>query len=232
MGMKGRIALSAVVGVVVIGVVSANSGSDEGDGGKGTSASAEHDFGDKGGDGGARTGDTEKAAARSRAAFGGDGSYQVGKDVKPGTYRTRGNSDGMCYWERAKNASGDMDSLLANDNVTGSSYVTVKASDKLFKSEGCHDWETVDPKAEGKPSAAGFKGDGGMLRVGVDIAPGTYRSAGNTDDQCYWERDKDALHGMESILANDNVTGTAVVTIGAHDAYFKTAGCKDWKHAG
>lgn len=229
MGMKGKIALGVVVGVVVIGVVSTAGGGDDGDSGKGTSASAKQDSGSGAGSG---KRDAKKADAEKKAAFSGDGTYQVGKDVKPGTYRTTGNTDDMCYWERAKDASGDMDSLLANDNVTGSSYVTVKASDKLFKSEGCHDWETVDPKAEGKPATAGFKGDGGMLRVGVDIAPGTYRSTGNSDDQCYWERDKDALHGMESILANDNVTGTAVVTIGSGDAYFKTAGCADWKKAG
>lgn len=42
MGMKSKIALGAVVGIVVIGAVSANSGdSDGGSGDKGTSASAE-----------------------------------------------------------------------------------------------------------------------------------------------------------------------------------------------
>ncbi|MGW5234406.1 hypothetical protein ACWEQU_19455 [Streptomyces nodosus] len=56
---------------------------------------------------------------------------------------------------------------------------------------------------------------------------GTYKSTGNSDG-CYWERTKDALHSLESIAANDNVTGTAVVTVAAGDAYFKTTGCKDW----
>ncbi len=75
-------------------------------------------------------------------------------------------------------------------------------------------------------------GDGGMFAVGRDIAPGTYRSAGNTDDMCYWERAKDAEHGLDSIIANGNATGTAVVTISASDGYFKTTGCKDWKKTG
>lgn len=91
--------------------------------------------------------------------------------MKPGTYRTTGNTDDMCYWERAKDAKGEMDSLLANDNVSGTSYVTIKATDKLFKSSGCADWEAVDPKAKGKP-ASSMDGDGGMFRVGTDIAPG------------------------------------------------------------
>ncbi|WP_406126209.1 hypothetical protein OHQ89_30360 [Streptomyces canus] len=232
MGMKGKVALGAVVGVVVIGVVSANAGNN-GDGGtsggtdKGSSASAEREAGGKKG-----ATDTGKAeVAEKKAAFAGDGDFQVGSDIKPGTYRTTGNSDGMCYWERAKDASGEMDSLLANDNVTGTGYVTVKATDKLFKSSDCNDWEAVDKKAKGSP-AARMSGDGGMFAVGADIAPGTYQSTGNTDDSCYWERTKDAEHGIESILANDNVNGTAVVRISASDAYFKTNGCKDWKKTG
>lgn len=232
MGMKGKVALGAVVGIVVIGAVSANAGDNGDDGssggsGKDSSASAERTAG---------TGKHDKGSAKAqvaekKAAFSGDGDFQVGSDVKPGTYRTTGNSDGMCYWERAKDASGEVDSLLANDNVTGTSYVTVKTGDKLFKSSDCHDWQAVAAKAKGSP-ATGMSGDGGMFRVGSDIAPGTYRSTGNTDDSCYWERTRDAEHGIDSILANDNVNGTAVVRIGASDGYFKTTGCEDWKKTG
>jgi hypothetical protein len=233
MGMKGKVALGAVMGIVVIGVVSANAG-DNGDGGgsgssgKGSSASAERGSGG-GKDAGKDAG--KKEVVKKKAAFDGDGEFQIGTDVKPGTYRTTGNSDGMCYWERAKDAKGEMDSILANDNVSGTSYVTIKATDKIFKSSGCKDWEAVDTKAKGSP-AAGMAGDGGMFRVGADIAPGTYKSAGNTDDSCYWERTKDATHSTDSIVANNNVTGTAVVTIGASDGYFKTAGCQNWKKTG
>ncbi|WP_411149317.1 hypothetical protein [Streptomyces sp. A30] len=231
MGMKGKIALGAVVGVVVIGVASANAGdggSDSGSGksGKGSSASAQSK---PGGEKDKDAGTTE--VAKKKAAFSGSGDFEVGTDVKPGTYRTTSNSDGLCYWERAKDASGEMDSLLANDNVSGTSYVTVKATDKLFKSSDCNDWEAVDLKAKGSP-ASEMAGDGGMFRVGADIAPGTYKSTGNADDSCYWERDKNAEHSMDSIIANDNVNGTAVVTISSSDGYFKTAGCKDWKKTG
>jgi hypothetical protein len=236
--MKGKAVLGAVVGVVVIGVVSANAG-DNGDGGasgitgKDSSASAQREAGggkaDEGGTGDKGTDKTQ--VAEKKAAFSGDGDFQVGSDLEPGTYRTTGNSDGMCYWERAKEASGEMDSLLANDNVTGTSYVTVKATDKLFTSSGCNDWETVAEKTKGSP-ASRMTGDGAMFRVGADIAPGTYKFTGNTDDSCYWERTKDAEHGIASILANDNVNGAAVVKVGTSDAYFKTTGCKDWTKTG
>ncbi|WP_314412984.1 hypothetical protein [Streptomyces sp. DSM 40484] len=240
MGAKGKIALGVVVSVVVIGAVSANSG--DGDGGsgsdKGSSASVGRDTGRKAGGAADADADTKSdtkadkaAGAEKKTAFEGDGDFQVGTDVRPGTYRTTGNADALGYWERAKDASGEMDSIIANDNVSGTSYVTVLKSDKLFKSGGCKDWEAVDAKASGTPATL-IKGDGGMHRVGADIAPGTYRSTGNTDDLCYWERTKDASHSMESIIANDNVSGSAVVTVAAGDAYFKTSGCKDWKKTG
>ncbi|MET8567726.1 hypothetical protein [Streptomyces sp. NPDC004783] len=230
MGMKGKVALGAVVGIVVIAAVSANSGDgDGGSDGKSSSASAQQSGGSK--DGGSAGGSDGAKAAEKKAAFEGDGDFEVGSDVKPGTYRTTGNSGGMCYWERAKDASGELDSLLANDNVSGTGYVTVKATDKFFKSNGCNDWEAVDPKAKGDP-ASEMAGDGGMFAVGTDIAPGTYKSTGNTDDSCYWERSKNADHSLESILANDNVSGTGVVKISASDAYFKTVGCEDWQKTG
>jgi hypothetical protein len=231
MGMKGKVTFGAIVGVAIIAAVSANAGtggSGAGAGGdsngKSSSASAQHSA--KG-----AKGSGAKEGARKKAAFSGDGDFRVGADIKPGTYRTTGNSDGLCYWERAKDAKGQMDSILANDNVSGTSYVTVKATDKLFKSHGCEDWEAVDPKAEGGAPATHMAGDGGMFKVGSDVAPGTYRSTGNSDG-CYWERAKDAGHSIGSIIANNNVTGSAVVTISASDAYFKTTGCQDWKKTG
>ncbi|MEU9864574.1 hypothetical protein AB0D99_27230 [Streptomyces sp. NPDC047971] len=176
-------------------------------------------------------GDSKAPAEKKAVTIAGDGDFEVGKDVKPGLYRTSGNEDAMCYWERAKDSSGDTDSILANDNVTGTSYVEVKPSDKLFKSSGCKEWEAVDAKSTGSPKAAP-KGDGGMYKVGLDIAPGTYKSTGNTDDSCYWERAKDASHGTDSILANNNVSGTAIVKVSKSDAYFKTSGCGDWVKTG
>ncbi|MEV5874477.1 hypothetical protein AB0L75_09660 [Streptomyces sp. NPDC052101] len=231
MGMKTKVGLGAVVGIAVIAAVSANAGGNGKDGGsgggKGSSASAEHT---PGGTKDAKGPGDAQAAGKKKTALAGDGEYRIGSDMRPGTYRTSGNTDDQCYWERAKDAKGETDSTLANENVTGTGYVTVKASDKIFKSSGCKDWEAVDPAAKGTPARA-MDGDGGMYKVGTDIAPGTYRSTGNKDDSCYWERTKDAEHGLDSVIANDNVTGTAVVTISPDDAYFKTSGCGNWKKA-
>ncbi|MFE5945214.1 hypothetical protein [Streptomyces sp. NPDC056480] len=213
-------AAGAVVAVIAIGAAMGGGGDTES-----PKADAKQEQPAK--QGGDKKAPESKAPEKKAVTIDGDGDFEVGADVKPGLYRSTGNKDAGCYWERAKNASADTDSILANDNVTGTSYVEIKASDKLFKSSGCGTWEAVDAKAKGTPGTA-LKGDGGMFKVGVDIAPGTYKSTGNKDAECYWERAKDASHGTDSILANDNVTGTAIVKVSASDAYFKSSGCGDW----
>ncbi|QLE72388.1 hypothetical protein FGW37_12965 [Streptomyces rectiverticillatus] len=214
--------------VVIVGIGGALTGGDgDGGDGKATASGSAAEKKDKGaGQDGKGAG--EKAA---KGAIRGSGTYEVGSDIKPGTYRSLGNKDG-CYWERAKDSSGEADAILANDNVVGASYVTVKAEDKVFKTQGCKSWEPVaDGRADGSPKTE-MPGNG-MYKVGADIAPGTYKSTGNKQDSCYWERTKDALHeSADSIIANENVTGNAVVTITPGDAYFKSAGCTDWKKTG
>lgn len=205
-------AAGAIVAVVAIG--SAAAGGSDGDDKTAATGTATDKTADKGGD-----------KAKKKADMSGSGTYQVGKDVKPGTYRSTGNKLG-CYWERARDSKGELDSILANDNVVGSSYVTLGADDKVFKTRGCKGWNLVTDEKTGTPKSE-VPGNG-MYRVGVDIAPGTYKADGNKSG-CYWERDKDALHGTDSIEANENVTGSGIVTITPQDAYFKTSGCADWK---
>ncbi|MCX5226672.1 hypothetical protein [Streptomyces sp. NBC_00233] len=217
-------AAGAVVAVVAIGAAMGGGGDTES-----PQADAKQEQPAK--QGGDKKAPESKAPEKKAVTIDGDGDFEVGADVKPGLYRSTGNKDAGCYWERAKDASADTDSILANDNVTGTSYVEIKATDKLFKSSGCGTWEAVDAKAKGTPGTT-LKGDGGMFKVGVDIAPGTYKSTGNKDAECYWERSKDASHGTDSILANDNVTGTAIVKVSASDAYFKSSGCGDWAKTG
>jgi hypothetical protein len=72
----------------------------------------------------------------------GSGTYLVGSDVEPGTYRSTGAADegGICYWARLKDADGDLDSIIANDVGAGSQIVTIKATDGAFSSRGCATW--------------------------------------------------------------------------------------------
>jgi hypothetical protein len=63
----------------------------------------------------------------------------VGKDIQPGTYRTRTGSPG-CYYARLRGFSGSVDDILANDNTDSPAVVTIKASDKGFESQNCGTW--------------------------------------------------------------------------------------------
>lgn len=67
-----------------------------------------------------------------------DGTYEVGVDVKPGTYRTEGKMTD-CYWERSTKG-GD---TIANDfvsNAPAGVTVRIRTSDGGFKADNCGMW--------------------------------------------------------------------------------------------
>ena len=68
----------------------------------------------------------------------GDGTYEVGVDVKPGTYVSKA-PDSNCYWARTTGGDGIGD-IIANGNSAGQVVVTIKSGDKFFESNGCSDW--------------------------------------------------------------------------------------------
>ncbi|GAB2690412.1 hypothetical protein [Nocardia thraciensis] len=70
-----------------------------------------------------------------------DGTYVIGVDIQPGTWRTEGAS--FCYWERVKNLSGGVGSILDNSAASGQQVVTILPTDKAFKSRGCGTWTLV-----------------------------------------------------------------------------------------
>ena len=70
-----------------------------------------------------------------------DGTFVVGTDVEPGTYRSA--STGKCYWARLSNFNGD-DDIISNEFVSsGPAIVTIAAGDVGFKSQGCSRWERI-----------------------------------------------------------------------------------------
>ena len=72
-----------------------------------------------------------------------DGTWQVGVDVQPGTYRNSGGSKG-CYWERLSGFSGASSDRLANGLSANQQIVTIEPSDAGFTSEDCGVWFRVD----------------------------------------------------------------------------------------
>ncbi|MFF9393571.1 hypothetical protein [Streptomyces griseoluteus] len=94
------------------------------------------------------------------------------------------------------------------------------------------------PGGDGASGGAGSGATGDVLsgdgdfRVGADIAPGTYRSTGNSRGSCRWERARDAGHRLRSVIAGGHTAGIAVVTIRPTDAHFRSTGCGGWKRTG
>lgn len=70
----------------------------------------------------------------------GDGTFIVGVDVSPGTYKNSGADSLGCYWERRSGFSGEFEELIANENVETTTVVTISENDKAFVSSGCGIW--------------------------------------------------------------------------------------------
>ena len=59
------------------------------------------------------------------------GTYLVGIDIQPGTYRGQAGTEitDSCYWARLRDVSGELEAIIANDNAIGQFYVQVQPSD-------------------------------------------------------------------------------------------------------
>lgn len=75
-----------------------------------------------------------------------DGTYLVGEDIKAGTYKTKGPGStdilDSCYMERASDDSGELESILDNENLTGSGRTTLSNGQVFTVSGGC-EWSRV-----------------------------------------------------------------------------------------
>jgi hypothetical protein len=165
-----------------------------------------------------------RAPAPQVASFG-SGMQVVGADITPATYRSMGGDS--CYWERLSGFGGTLDEIVANENAAGPTVVTIAATDKGFSSTRCSRWSQDLSPITSSPTAP--FGDGVFI-VNKDIAPGTWRSSGG--DGCYWARLAGFSGELDHIIANDNVSGPTVVTVGAADAGFTSTRCGTWNKVG
>jgi len=67
----------------------------------------------------------------------------------------------------------------------------------------------------------------GTKIVGIDIAPGTYRTR-MPSEGCYWARLSGLSGRFSEIIANDNTDGPAIVVIAATDRGFQSSRCSTW----
>lgn len=75
---------------------------------------------------------------QARNTFSGDGTYVIGVDIEPGTYRSDGGSG--CYWARLSGLSGELSDIITNNISDGPTIVEILGSDAGFTTSRCATW--------------------------------------------------------------------------------------------
>lgn len=156
------------------------------------------------------------------AAPKGNGFHQVNLDILPGKWRSSGNGT-SCYWARL-----DANQELLNNHfgVAGGT-VNILPSDYEVEFSDCGTWEYVENGTPVLRSDATAPKANGFYTVGVEIAPGQWRSTGTTDN-CYWAR----LDGSQEILDNHFGNAGGTVTVYASDYEIHFEDCGTWEYVG
>lgn len=154
----------------------------------------------------------------------GDGIFEVGVDIRAGTYRLR-EPAGFCYWARLKGFDGTLSDIIANQNVVDAyGVVTIKSTDAGFESSGCDQWSSDLSRVTESKSRIDYDG---TFIVGTDISAGKWKSTGG-DGLCYWARLSAFTGTLASIIANGLPSGPTIVTIRSTDKGFTATGCGTW----
>jgi hypothetical protein len=72
-------------------------------------------------------------------SFAGTGTFLVGSDIAPGTYRAAASPG--CYWARL--SSLDTSDIVDNDNADGPVVVEILSSDKAFQASDCASFHKI-----------------------------------------------------------------------------------------
>ncbi|MCX2179005.1 hypothetical protein KV205_00440 [Streptomyces sp. SKN60] len=86
---------------------------------------------------------TPKKDSTPTAEIPGDGVFLVGKDIQPGTYRSDGKDNVLCYWARLSDTTGELGDIIASGNAEGQAIVKIDPSDKAFQSSDCKSWQKI-----------------------------------------------------------------------------------------
>jgi hypothetical protein len=84
-----------------------------------------------------KVGAAEKAAQAN--TFAGDGTYLVGTDVQPGTYKA--DASPGCYWARLKSL--DTSDIIDNQNTDGPVVLQILSTDKAVEVARCAEFHKV-----------------------------------------------------------------------------------------
>ncbi|WP_137744219.1 hypothetical protein [Robertmurraya siralis] len=150
------------------------------------------------------------------------GVYKVGSDIPAGEYLVLANGTG--YIESASDSTGQLDSIIFNDNLVsgGHTYVTLNDGE-YFKLQGTEMYP-VDSAPSIIPEDGLYQN--GMFKVGQDIPAGEYKVILDSSiGMGYLEVSKNSRHQIDSIVTNENVQSDMYITI-SDGQYIKLQDCQ------
>lgn len=150
----------------------------------------------------------------------GPGMYKVGTDMKAREYILI--PSGYGYYEVDKDSTGELESILSNDNFEGSRYITVEDG-QYVTLQRCTAYPAKYVK-KGKVDNSDLAN--GMYKVGVDIDAGEYKVE-PLSDFGYYEVDStsDCTASLDAIVTNDNIESSAYITV-SEGQYLKLSNCQ------
>ena len=163
---------------------------------------------------------TEAVETEPTAAYDG-GMYKVGTDLPSGEYLIE--TDIMGYMQVTSDSTGNIDSIVTNDNYTNRIYITVSDGQYL----------TFDGKATPTAEAPAYQAENGyypegQYLVGKDIPAGEYKISvmdGNVAGYGYIEVATDSLGTIDSIVTNSNNDSDTYQSV-TDGQYLKLNGCE------
>lgn len=134
-------------------------------------------------------------------------TYKVGTDIPAGEYVIF--ADGyMGYAEVSKDSTGELDSIIANENFDYNTIFTLKEG-QYFKMTGAYAMP-IEQVTELDTTK------GGMFKVGVHLPAGEYKIEVDEDSFIgygYVEVAKKSTHNLNDIVSNDNFEGSKYITV-------------------
>lgn len=135
-----------------------------------------------------------------------EGMYKVGTDIEEGLYLAI--ADGFGYYEVATDSTGELDSIITNDNFEANRYIKIEDGEYIKVTRA----SLVRAKEVDLDMSNSENLKNGMYKVGKDIEAGEYKVK-SLGDFGYVEVSKNARGEIDSIVTNDNFEGEMYITV-------------------
>ena len=197
-----------IIGIIIIALISGGSDNTPNDNQSNTDSSSESS--------------SESSSDNSSSkTWNKSGTYKVGVDIEAGEYFVECTSYN-CYIQLSSNSTGTLDSIIANDNISTHTYITVREGEYLTVNGG--KFAPASKVSAVAPISNGVYGEG-MYKIGKDIPAGEYKIVAT--NSCYIEVSSNSNHTLNSIITNDNIeVGTTTYITVSDGQYLKVNGGK------